>query len=97
MCKIINPRFIHSFLQVYYSFIEAKPFYPYALTPEGRYDQHLVPEELLLRARPLAKEHYTGISENIAGLMEDILQLKEVGQIVETIYTKKIINNKIIQ
>jgi len=64
--------------QVYYSLLDAKPFFSYTITPDGRYDQHLVPEELLMRARGPMKEYYSGISENIAGLMEDVLRLKEI-------------------
>jgi len=62
---------------VYYAFLDAKPFYVYTITPDGRYDQHLIPEDLLRRTRDSMKECYSGISENIAGLMEDVLRLKE--------------------
>ena len=47
-----------------------------AVTPDHRYDGDLVPAAALEARQPVIKQHYAGISENIAGLIENILALK---------------------
>jgi len=63
--------------KVYHAFINAKPVpgYP-AVTPGRRFDMDLVPVAALEAREPAMKRHYAGISENIAGLIENILALK---------------------
>ena len=63
--------------KVYHAFTNAKPVpgSP-AVTPGHRYDDALVPLTALESQRPEMRRHYAGISENIAGLIENILALK---------------------
>jgi len=63
--------------KVYHAFTNAKPVpgSP-AVTPGHRYDDALVPLVALESQRPAMRRHYAGISENIAGLIENILALK---------------------
>ena len=63
--------------KVYHAFTNAKPVpgSP-AVTPGHRYDDALVPLTALESQRPAMRRHYAGISENIAGLIENILALK---------------------
>jgi len=63
--------------KVYHAFVNAKPVRGSpAVTPGHRYDDHLVPVSALEARRPAMQRHYAGISENIAGLIENILALK---------------------
>ena len=48
------------------------------VTPERRYDAHLVPYAILAGEQEAMKRCYSGISENIAGLLEHILSLKAI-------------------
>jgi len=63
--------------KVYHAFVNAKPV-PGSpeVTLEHRYDSYLVPTSALDARQPAMKLHYAGISENIAGLIENILALK---------------------
>ena len=66
----------YNLTKVYHAFVNAKPVpgSP-AVTPGHRYDDALVPVTALEARRPAVKRHYDGISENIAGLIENILAL----------------------
>ncbi|ELU13981.1 hypothetical protein CAPTEDRAFT_199134 [Capitella teleta] len=64
--------------KVYYSLLNAEPIVSYAVTPERRYDASLVPFEVLSHYGEQLKMYYNGLSENIAGFIEDCLALKNV-------------------
>lgn len=65
--------------KVYYSFLNTEPSTAAKpITPDGRYDPHLLPYGLLSKTQNTMKTYYAGISENIAGLIENVLSLKAV-------------------
>lgn len=65
--------------KVYYSFLNPEPITAAKpITPDGRYDPHLLPYGLLSKTQNTMKTYYAGISENIAGLIENVLSLKAV-------------------
>lgn len=76
--------------KVYYSFVNAEPVSAgQPITPDGRYDIHLLPFALLTKSQNAVKNYYTGISENIARLIENILSLKSV---LKDVYQSNTIN-----
>ena len=64
--------------KVYYSFLNAEPMYSYIVTPERRYDASLIPYNILSHNTGAQKDYYSGMSENIAGTIEQLLALKNV-------------------
>ena len=65
--------------KTYYSFVNAEPRRARrarTTPPARRYDAHLLPYDVLRRAQPQLRTCYDGISENVAGLIEQILALK---------------------
>lgn len=75
--------------KVYNAFLNAEPMSSLELTPERHYDIHLVPYDVLSNTHASLQTHYTGISENIAGLIEQILFLKGV---IKDVYQKNFLN-----
>lgn len=75
--------------KVYSSFLNAEPMSSLDLTPEQHYDIHLVPYDVLSDTHASLKTHYTGISENIAGVIEHILSLKGI---IKDVYQKNLLN-----
>jgi len=61
--------------KVYYSFLNAEPL-PSALTSDPPLDLHLVPVKVMAAVHDPMKRNYVGLSENIAGLIENLLALK---------------------
>ena len=63
--------------KVYYSFLNAEPMSPdVTLNSDTRYDLHLVPYKVMTSVHDAMKRNYVGLSENIAGIIENILALK---------------------
>jgi len=63
--------------KVYYSFLNAEPMSSnFAATIDTRFDLHLVPYKVMTSVHDAMKRNYVGLSENIAGLIENILALK---------------------
>lgn len=82
---------LDNFTKVYYSFLNTQPIGTVQpITPDGRYDIHLLPYSLLSKTQNTMKVYYTGISENIAGLIENILALKAI---LKDVYQLNIVNN----
>jgi len=62
--------------KTYYSFVNAERQSSAPVTPARRYDAHLLPYDVLRRVQTPLRSCYDGISENVAGLIENILALK---------------------
>lgn len=76
--------------RVYQSFLNSEPGSAgQAITPDGRYDIHLLPFGLLSKCQVALKTYYVGISENIAKLIETILSLKSV---LKDVYQSNTVN-----
>jgi len=59
--------------KVYYSFLNAEPLSPtFTLTS----DTHLIPYKVMTSLHDAMKTNYVGLSENVAGLIENLLALK---------------------
>jgi len=76
--------------KTYYRFVNAEPLARTSpATPARRYDAHLVPYDVLERAEPALRSCYDGISENVAGVIEDILALKAI---IKDVYDENTVN-----
>lgn len=76
--------------KVYFGFVQAEPLSSAPpVTPDGRYDVHLVPDAILTHAHDALNLSYNGISQNVAGLIEYILALKAV---LKGVYTRNEVN-----
>ena len=63
--------------KLYYSFLNAEPLSSdFASTSSTRLDLHLVPYKVMTSVHDAMKRNYVGLSENIAGLIENLLALK---------------------
>jgi len=64
--------------KLYYSFLNADPLSQPSstLTSETRFDLQLVPRKVMTSVHDPLKRNYVGLSENIAGLIENLLALK---------------------
>ena len=67
-----------NFTKVYHGFLNAEPLSSHLVTPSRRYDDVLIPFDMLSKNTAKQQEFYNGISQLLAGYIEQILQLQNI-------------------
>ena len=71
-------RAVDNLTKAYYAYLNAEPLLQYTLTPSGRYDNYLIPNEVLAHNTRKQREYYNRMSEHLTGYIDSILGLKYV-------------------
>ena len=81
---------VDNFTKVYYAFLNGDPLSNHLVTPGRRYDDVLIPLDLLVDNTEAHKEFYNGLTQILAGYIQKIIVLQDM---LKDVYQRSYLNN----
>ena len=69
---------VDNLTNVYYAFLNAEPLSSHLVTPSRRYDDALIPFDMLSQNTGKQQEFFNGLSQLLSGYIEQIIQLQNI-------------------
>ena len=83
-------RAVDNLTRVHYAFKDGRSFNWFNVTPEGKYDEFVVPTSILGHAPQKQKQYYNALSDHLAGYIEELLAMEAI---LKDVYQTSYLNN----
>ena len=83
-------RAVDNLTRVHYAFKDGHSFNWFDVTPDGRYDDFVVPTNILGHAPEKQKQYYNALSDHLTGYIEELLAMETI---LKEVYQTSYLNN----